>query len=54
MDRVEEPTVSSPSGESKAHTPAYASFDSSTNKLSHLLTFILRGIQATWTNLRLR
>src|SRR5258706_3679598 len=46
MDTVEEPTVSSPSSESKARTPAYASFDSSTDKLLHLLAFISRGVQS--------
>ena len=46
MDRiVEEPNASSPSGESKAHTPAYASFDSNTDKLSHVFGFMTRGIQ---------
>jgi len=45
MDRVEEPTASSPSGEAKVRTPAYASFESSTDKLFHLLQFILRGLQ---------
>ena len=45
MDRVEEPSASSPSGEAKARTPAYASFESSTDRLFHLLQFILRGLQ---------
>jgi hypothetical protein len=45
MDRVEEPSAISPSGEAKARTPVYASFESSTDKLSHLMKFILRGIQ---------
>jgi hypothetical protein len=45
MDRVEEPTASSPGGEAKARTPAYASFESNTRNLSHLLRFILRGVQ---------
>ena len=52
MDRVEEPTGSSPSGESKAHTPAYASFDSSTDKLLHLLAFISYGIQGYFDELK--
>ncbi len=46
MDRVEEPNASSPSDESRARTPAYASFDSNTDKLQHLLRFILRGMRA--------
>src|SRR2546429_5063458 len=45
MGKFEEPSATSPSGESRARTPVYASFDSSTDKLSHLLKFILRGIQ---------
>jgi len=45
MDRVEEPTVSSPSDESKGRTPAYGSFDSSTDKVLHVFHFLLRGIQ---------
>jgi len=44
MDSVKEPTAESPSGESKARTPAYAAFDSSTNKILHLLKFISHGL----------
>ena len=43
MDKVEEPTASSPSGQ--AHTPAFAIFESSTDKLFALLQFILHGIR---------
>jgi hypothetical protein len=43
---VEEPNANSASGEPKAHTPAYASFDSSTDKLPHLLAFISHGSKA--------
>jgi hypothetical protein len=43
MDRVEEPTASSPGGESRARTPAYASFSSNIDKLKHILSFLLRG-----------
>jgi len=46
MDRVEEPNASSPSDESRARTPAYASFDSNNDKLKHLFRLILRGMQA--------
>ena len=46
MDRAEEPSVGSPSGESKPRTPAYASFDSSTDKLLHVFHAVLRGMQA--------
>ena len=45
MENVKEPTVNLPSDESKQRTPAYANFDSSTDKLLHLMTFILRGLQ---------
>ena len=45
MDRVEDPTVGSPNDESKARTPAYASFDSNTDNLLHAFQFITRGIQ---------
>jgi len=44
MNKTEEPNASSPSGESKARTPAYASFDSNTDKLLHLLQFIVSGV----------
>ena len=43
MDKVEEPTASSPSGQ--ARTPAFAIFESSTDKLFALLQFILHGIR---------
>jgi hypothetical protein len=46
MDRAEQPDASSLSGEAKARTPAYASFESSTDKLFHLLRFILRGTES--------
>jgi len=46
MDRVEEPNASSPSDESRARTPAYASFESSTDKVVHLMQFILRGMRS--------
>lgn len=36
MDTVEEPIASSRIRESRTRTPAYASFDSNTDKLSHL------------------
>jgi hypothetical protein len=45
MDTVEEPIASSPSGESRTRTPAYASFESNIERLSHLFTFISRGGQ---------
>ena len=45
MGAIEEFNASSPKGESKTRTPAYASFASNTDKLSHLLKFVLRGIQ---------
>lgn len=45
MDRLEEPSASSPSGETKVRTPAYRSFESSSDKLLHLMKFILFGIQ---------
>ena len=46
MDRAEEPDASSPSGEAKARTPAYVSFESSTDKLLQLLQFITRGTES--------
>ena len=52
MDRAEEPSVGSPSGESKPRTPAYASFDSSTDKLLHVFHAVLRGMQALQGRLR--
>jgi hypothetical protein len=44
MDRVDQPIINSPSSESKIRTPAYANFDSNTDKLLHLLQFILTGV----------
>jgi hypothetical protein len=44
MNRTEEPNASSASGESIARTPAFASFDSNTDKLLHLLQFIVSGV----------
>ena len=43
MDKIVDETA--PSGESKAHTAAYASFDSNTASLLHAFQFITRGIQ---------
>lgn len=45
MQTIVEPIATSPSGEPKTRTPAYASFDHNTDKLSHLLKFITRGAQ---------
>jgi len=45
MDRAEEPDPCSLS-EARARTPAYASFEASTDKLLHLLQFIFRGSQS--------
>ncbi len=45
MDTIVEPIAISSSSEPRTRTPAYASFDSNTDKLSHLLKFILRGVQ---------
>ena len=45
MGTLEEPSTSSSSDESRAHTPAYANFDSNTDKLKHLFSFILSGLQ---------
>ena len=43
MDKIVDEAA--PSGESKAHSPAYASFDSNTASLLHAFQFITRGIQ---------
>jgi hypothetical protein len=45
MNITEEPNASLPSGESRARTPAYANFDANTDKVLHMLHFILDGIQ---------
>jgi hypothetical protein len=45
MDTITKPLATSASGGSKTRTPAYASFDHNTDKLSHLLKFITRGAQ---------
>ncbi len=45
MDTIVEPIAISSCSEPRTRTPAYASFDSNTDKLSHLLKFILRGVQ---------
>ena len=51
MDKVEEPDISLQS-ESKARTPAYAIFDSNTDKLSHLFRFLIRGVDSFGDEIR--
>jgi hypothetical protein len=45
MDTVEEPIASSHIGESRTRTPAYASFESNTDRLLHLFKFMSRGVK---------
>lgn len=45
MRRVEEPNATSSGNESRPRTPAYATFDSNTDKLSHILILITRGVK---------
>jgi hypothetical protein len=46
MERVEEPTVSSPNDTSKPRTPAYGKFGSNTEKLLRIFEFTNRAAKS--------
>lgn len=52
MDIVEPPKSELPVGESRTRTPAYAGFDSNTDKLSNLFKFKVRGVQNFYDELK--
>jgi hypothetical protein len=52
MDIVEPPKSELPVGESKTRTPAYAGFDSNTDKISNLFKFKVRGVQNFYDELK--